>query len=174
MVPVPSQVPRSHAKGTSSGVRLEGISIAIPTFYRLGQATDRDMLRVRQRPRSLPPVIHRFETGIGNPRPDEPGRGFTPSLARAAREPPNALCQAYASALIGRLLLTAEEAAQHRESTDCDAHGDDSHQHHEESFESHKIVIHVLKLPHAPVRKSARGAGEAGCPSSEAGAAPGG
>ena len=104
---------------------------------------------VRQRPRDVPPVEYQ-----GNeqrkPRPDKPVRGFTPSLARAAREPPNALSQACASALIGRLLLAAEEAAQHRESTDCDAHGDDSHQYHEESFESHKIVIHALKLPHAP------------------------
>ena len=31
MVPVPSQVPRSHEKGTSSGVKLLGISIAIHT-----------------------------------------------------------------------------------------------------------------------------------------------
>ena len=47
----------------------------------------------------------------------------------------------------GRLLLTAEEATQYCECTDTDAHGDNSHQRHEESFESHKIVIHALNLP---------------------------
>ena len=47
----------------------------------------------------------------------------------------------------GRLLLTAEEATQHCECTDTDAHGDDSHQRHEESFKSHKIVFHALNLP---------------------------
>lgn len=47
----------------------------------------------------------------------------------------------------GRLLLTAEEATQYRECTDTDAHGDNSHQRHEESFKSHKIVFHALNLP---------------------------
>lgn len=47
----------------------------------------------------------------------------------------------------GRLLLTAEEATQYCECTDTDAHGDNSHQRHEESFKSHKIVFHALNLP---------------------------
>lgn len=61
--------------------------------------------------------------------------------------PPKALCGAMLLLCTGRLLLTAEEATQHCECTDTDAHGDDSHQRHEESFKSHKIVFHALNLP---------------------------
>ena len=61
--------------------------------------------------------------------------------------PPKALCGRCFCSVRGRLLLTAEEATQHCECTDTDAHGDDSHQRHEESFKSHKIVFHALNLP---------------------------
>ncbi len=61
--------------------------------------------------------------------------------------PPKALCGRCFCSVRGRLLLTAEEATQHCECTDTDAHGDNSHQRHEESFKSHKIVFHALNLP---------------------------